>query len=110
MARLRWFGAKVSTKIRRAQIMAVNAIMSDAVIIAKQLAPFQFGVLQRSIGIAIYAEETDRGVSGSWGSQDVEYALYQELGTQFMPANPYLRPAADSAYPQLAATIKRFVR
>jgi HK97 gp10 family phage protein len=28
---------------------------------------------------------------------DVEYALYQELGTRDMPAHPYLRPALSAA-------------
>lgn len=35
----------------------------------------------------------------------VEYGLYQEFGTRFMPAQPFLRPAADAVRGASAAAI-----
>lgn len=69
---------------------------------------------------------------GTWGSKAVKYALIHELGgvivpvrAKFLkipqpdgsfrfvksvtiPARPYLRPAADAVYPQLAANIRGY--
>ena len=49
------------------------------------------------------------GIVGLWGSFDVNYAIYVEMGTGRMRAQPYLRPAADHQYPMLAERIKRRV-
>lgn len=62
---------------------------------AKELAPFDSGLL---IG-SIYAKTLKRaGKAGSpfaYGivGTSVEYAIYQEFGTRYMPAHPFLMPA-----------------
>lgn len=128
----RWNGQRVSERMRRAQKVGVDQTMSAAVIHAKRNHPWQnqSGVLEGSIDIADYADETAGGVRGVWGSRDVRYALIHELGGTIVPkdakalvfqiggetvvtkkvtipARPNLRPAADAEYPGLAKRIRR---
>ena len=106
---LDWKGAQVSEKLRKAQIEGVNATMAECVIDAKNSHEWlnRTGTLEGSIDIAQHAREEPGAVVGEWGSQDVHYAIYHEVGTAFMPARPYLRPAADRNYPNLERNIKR---
>ena len=77
-----WKGKALTEKMRQAQILGVNATMSECVVHAKNNHPWknQTTVLEGSIDIAEYAAPDARGVAGKWGSQDVEYALILELG------------------------------
>ena len=131
---LKWFGKKVTKKMRAAQITGVNATMAACVTGAKRNHPWnnRTGVLEGSIDIAQpAAAHSGGGVRGVWGSKDVVYALMQELGgvirpvrakalmfqaddgsfvvTQkvTIPARPALRPSADREYPKLAKRIRR---
>jgi len=61
---------------------------------AKRLAPVDTGRLRSSITHEVGHDI--RGLVGFVGS-DVHYAIYQELGTRFMHAQPYLRPALAAA-------------
>ncbi len=61
---------------------------------AKRNAPVDTGRLRSSIGTNL-GHDSD-GLYVEVGSE-VEYALYQELGTRRMPAHPYLRPALRAA-------------
>lgn len=127
-----WKGAAVTAKMREAQIAGVNGTMGACVIQAKTSHAWQnrTGVLEGSLGIADYAKVEGDGVAGSWGSQDVRYALIHELGGTIVPKRakalaipqqdgsvrfvksvtipprPYLRPAADMHYPELAQKIR----
>ena len=129
---VKWYGKKVSAKMRRAQITGINQTMAAAVTRAKRNHDWKnhTGVLEGSYGLAEPAHETGKGVRGVWGSRDVRYALAQELGAvikpvraralQFrteagnfvtvkqvrIPARPALRPAADIEYPKLADRIR----
>jgi HK97 gp10 family phage protein len=60
---------------------------------AKQAAPVDTGTLMRSIKSVLESMGTyiAKGIVGT----NVEYAPYQEFGTQKMQAQPYLRPALD---------------
>lgn len=130
---LKWYGDKVSAKLRAAQIAGVNATMAAASAHAKRRHAWnnRTGVLEGSIGIAEPAAQHGSGVRGVWGSKDVRYALIHELGGVIkavraralrfratdgsfvtvkqvtIPERPYLRPAADAEYPKLAARIRR---
>lgn len=106
---LRWFGGQVSANVKRAQVGGINRTMAEAAIHAKNNHEWRnrTGVLEGSIGIAEYGHSTANGAAGTWGSQDVAYAIFQEIGTPDIPARPYLRPAADATYPRLAANIRR---
>lgn len=129
---LRWNGDAITRRMRDAQTLGVNATMSDAVRHAKANHPWQNrqGRLEASINIVEPAREDGAGVVGTWGSTDVRYALIHELGGVIVPVRakalkipqpdgsfrfvksvkipprPYLRPAADATYPQLAAKIR----
>lgn len=59
---------------------------------AKRKAPVKTGNLRRSIYSE--AEETVAGIVARYGT-NVRYGLFQELGTRFHPAHPYLRPALE---------------
>lgn len=80
----------------RGQAMG-DALMAGAEIVsndAKRRAPYKTGNLRRSI----HPRLVSAGASSAEAlvGTNVEYAIYQELGTRRMAANPYLRPALES--------------
>ena len=129
--RIIWNGQQVITKMRRAQKHGINKTMQQAVVQAKNNHEWKnrTGTLEGSISIAEFAHPSGGGFKGLWGSKDVVYALIHELGGKIVPvrakalmfrvagkfvsvqsvtipARPYLRPAADATYPNLAANIR----
>lgn len=60
---------------------------------AKQHAPVDTGNLRRSITHEVNRDA--RGLYMRYGT-NVEYGIYQELGTRFHPPHPYLRPALQA--------------
>lgn len=62
---------------------------------SKQLCPVDTGRLRASITHEVETRGTEE-VVGRIGT-NVEYAVYQELGTSRHPAHPYLRPGLASA-------------
>lgn len=128
-----WKGKALTEKMRAAQKLGVNATMSDSVLHAKanHLWQNRSTRLENAIGIRTIAAEVPGGVEGVWGTQGARYALIHELGgvivpvkakalkfrlldgsfrivkSVTIPARPYLRPAADATYPQLAGNIKK---
>lgn len=73
---------------------------------AKQLAPVRTGTLRRSIH-TVFSRGGLRAVVGP----SVAYAIFVELGTRFMAARPFMRPAAARELrlfaPRLAARLRR---
>lgn len=57
---------------------------------AKRLAPVDTGRLRASITNQLGQDA--QGLYAVIGT-NVEYAIFQEFGTRFMPAHPFLRPA-----------------
>lgn len=129
---LNWNGPAITERLRAAQIEGVNRTMAACAVQAKRNHEWQnrTGVLEGAIGIVDYAVPEGSGVRGTWGVQDVRYALIQELGgvvvplvakalafeidgqlvfakSVTIPARPYLRPAADALYPSLAVRIRK---
>lgn len=127
-----WRGRVVTERMRAAQIVGVNQTMGACVIQAKNNHEWQnrSGVLEGGVNVVDFAAEEPGGVAGTWGVQDVVYALIHELGgiirpkrakalaipqegggvilvkSVTIPARPYLRPAADVHYPGLADRIR----
>lgn len=127
-----WNGDKITQRMRAAQKQGVNATMAACATDSKSNHSWRnrTGVLEGGIGIAEYAREDAGGVVGTWGVQDVRYALIHELGGTItakaakalaiqlpdggvafvksvtIPARPYLRPSADRNYPSLADRIR----
>lgn len=60
---------------------------------AKDRAPVRTGHLRRNIDYDANANEAVIGVS----LDIVPYAWYQEAGTVYMPAHPYLRPGLEAS-------------
>ncbi len=112
-AGVKWEGPRVMEKMRRAEMRAINVIMSRCVRGAKTNHPGwknRTGILSGSIGIEIFARPQGSRAFGVWGSVDVAYARVHELGSEKlnMPGQkPYLRPQADIHYPDLAGEIRR---
>ena len=71
---------------------------------AQQNAPVDTGTLKRSIGLEI----TDSGMSAEV-EPTAEYAPYVELGTRFMEAQPYLKPAFDEQKEKFRKDMKKLV-
>lgn len=70
--------------------IAVASIAQEIVNIAKSLAPVDTGRLRASIVFLL--GRTQNAVFAEIGT-NVEYAPYQEFGTKYMTAQPFLIPA-----------------
>lgn len=71
---------------------------------AQRNAPVDTGTLKRSIGLEI----TDGDMSAEV-EPTAEYAPYVELGTRFMEAQPYLKPAFDEQKEKFKKDMKKLV-
>lgn len=71
---------------------------------AQQNAPVDTGYLKRSIGLEI----TDGGMTAEV-EPTADYAPYVELGTRFMEAQPYLKPAFDEQKEKFKKDMKKLV-
>lgn len=71
---------------------------------AQRNAPVDTGTLKRSIGLEI----TDSGMAAEV-EPTAEYAPYVELGTRFMEAQPYLKPAFDDQKEKFKKEMKKLV-
>lgn len=72
---------------------------------AMRNAPVDTGTLKRSIGIDI----TDGGMTAEV-EPTAHYAPYVELGTRFMNAQPYLKPAFDVQKEKFKKDMDKLVR
>ena len=71
---------------------------------AQQNAPVDTGHLKRSIGLNM----TDAGMTAEV-QPTAEYAPYVELGTRFMEAQPYLKPAFNEQKEKFKKDMKKLV-
>lgn len=72
---------------------------------AQRNAPVDTGTLKRSIGIDI----SDGGMTATV-EPTAEYAPYVELGTRFMEAQPFLKPAFEEQKKQFEKDLQKLVR
>ena len=86
---------KLQTGIPQMIENALIRVAEESIQVAKDTVPVDTGTLQRSIRVL------ERGPNYVIIGSDVEYALYVELGTYKMQAQPYLGPAMDSAHTRL---------
>lgn len=101
--RFSWNGRQVLQAIERAGERAAERVGQEAVAYAQNIAPVDTGELRA--GIDYEVRETGTG----WTMvlfNPVEHAIFQELGTSKMPAQPSLRPAADAVFPKYGAYVK----
>ena len=107
--KITWKGEIVKANVRAAAAMGINETMGDCIIMAKQLVRVKTATLQGSIRLTP-AIQLGNHVRGVWGSFDVNYALWQEVGTSKMSAQPYLRPSAAAHYSSLAGRIRAHLK
>lgn len=103
---LNWRGHEIAARMDAAERVGINQTMARCVVMAKGLVRVDTSTLQGSLKIED-ARKTSEGNMGQWGSFDVNYALWQEIGTSKMVGKPYLRPAADFEYGLLGSRIQR---
>lgn len=83
--------ARGMAAVRVAVAQSAEVLAADAA----DRAPVDEGTLQASIHVAsITASGNEVTAKVSTGGEANEYALYQELGTSKMAAQPYMAPAA----------------
>lgn len=70
---------------------------------AKAVAPVDTGALRSSIGARRVGELLWEVAVGA------DYGIYQEFGTRFMPAQPFLLPAAQAVGPSFVAAMRAAV-
>lgn len=110
---IKWRGREVFNKVELAAARGIDRVMADSVVEAKDNHPFinRTGQLEGSIRIVDAALEAKTNVIvGRWGVVDVLYARFVELGSDRAKEFPFLRPAADNNYPNLAKFIRQEFR
>ncbi len=84
-----------------------EAVMTGAFIIegaAKSYAPVDTGALRSSINATLVSSIGTTAEAEI--SPDVHYAGYVEFGTYRMPAQPYMRPAADNHQRKIESAVR----
>ena len=102
-----WNAPKILNRIEQAAANGINDTMADCVVDAKSNHGWQnrTGTAEASIRAEPAGKQGNR-IVGLWGSFDVEYFIYLELGTAFMTGDHTLENAADLNYPSLADYIR----
>jgi HK97 gp10 family phage protein len=93
----------VTRQVREAAALAVQKGAYDVEANAKRFAPVLTGLLRNSI-------QTHRLDSLTWEVESpVHYSVFQEYGTRYMSAQPYMTPAALIVGRSLETVFKRLV-
>ena len=103
--KFKWRGKKVEQRIARASMTAINVTMAACVIHAKGNTPVLTGTAQGSIQLRPAVTE-GRRIVGRWGSYNVDYFIWLEIGARGRPGHFMLRRAADREYPKLTDRIR----
>ena len=106
--RLTWRAEVIQRRVREASRKGIDITMALCVVLAKKHPPLPFvsGTAQGSIQMRPAEIQRDR-VVGRWGSFDVDYFIWLEIGARGRPGGFYLRGAADREYPQLVDRIRK---
>lgn len=107
--RLDWRGGRIPPNIERATRDGIDDTLAEAVRVAKPLTPVLTGTAQGSIRFQP-ARKEGRRIVGRWGSFDVNYFIWLEIGARGRSGHHMLRRGADQAYPKLAENIRRRAR
>ena len=107
---LEWHGDEILKKIGAQTVVAMTAVMASSIRTAKAQHPpnVRTATYQGSIQLRPVIMRGDQLV-GFWGSFNVNYAIYLEMGTIFMPEYRPLRNAADQHYPELAHKLRGII-
>lgn len=106
--RLDWKGEAIKIKVRVAAAGGVDETLDEAVRHSQSIVAVDTGATRGSIQKRPTRVSGSR-VSGSFGA-GTPWAIFLETGTVHMSARPFIRPAGDAQFPQLAGRIaKRFL-
>lgn len=105
-----WRGERVKDNAKRAAMDGLEITAALAVQHAKSSHGWnnRTGTAEGSIQMRPAVESADR-IFVTWGSFDVHYFIYLELGTAFTPGDMTLQRAADATYPQLIPNIQKLL-
>lgn len=104
--RFSWNGRQVLQTIEHAGERAANRVGQEAKAYAETIAPVDTGELREGIDYEVHQTST------GWTIvlfNPVDHAVFQELGTSKMAAQPSLRPAADAVFPKYGQYVKEAV-
>ena len=104
--RLTWKGKEWSNRVAQASRASIDVVMVLCVPAAKRETPVVTGTAQGSIQMRP-ARILGRRIVGIWGSFDVNYYIWLEIGARGRPGGFMLRRAADRFYPTLASVIRQ---
>lgn len=104
-----WNGRKIADAVHTAARLAIDETMARCIAPAKAATPVVTGAAQGSIQFKP-AVRTGNRTSGVWGSFNINYFLWLEIGAQGRPGRHMLRNAAAKEYPQLRNRIANRLR
>ena len=107
---LKWYGDKILRDVNHEVKRAMTKVMASGIQTAKAQHPpnVRTGTYQGSIQLRPVIERAGQKV-GFWGSFDVNYAIYLEMGTVYIQEYRPLRNAADQHYPELPGLLRGIV-
>ena len=108
-SKFNWNGKKIARKYLVAARRGVDMTTAACVAPAKMLTPVITGTAQGSIQMRP-ARIVGQGVVGVWGSFQVDYFIWLEIGARGRPGHFMLRRTADAVYPRLRANIRLAAR
>ena len=104
--RIKFLAKSVIGKVGDATVDGVDDTLAECVRVVKPLTPVETSILQGSMRLEPAKRQGSR-VHGQWGSFDVNYALWVEIGSHGRPGVHMLERTADQVYPSLAGNIKK---
>lgn len=102
--RREWHGGQIKARIQRAEEAAVAILGERVVVVMEAIVPVDTGALKGSL--AFQVEQIGNGWLLRFGSFGIHYAVYVELGTYKMRAQPYIRPGADWLASQVGGVLR----
>lgn len=108
MGFVNWNGDEWKEKIKEAALKGIDQVLGQCVTEAKSDHPWSniTGTAEGSIQMREAEEVSEGSFHGEWGSYDVNYFIFLELGTEKMSPYPILRPTSDRLFPTLKDRIK----
>ncbi len=104
-----WNGKQVERRVLVASRRGIDKTLASCIAPAKRETPRITGTAQGSIQFRP-AVIKGRGAEGIWGSFQVIYFIWLEIGARGRAGHQMLRRAADQKYGDLAGHIKGFLK
>ena len=103
---LNWNGKEIERKLLTASRRGIDVTLASCIAPAKRNTPVVTGTAQGSIQFRP-AVIRRRGAEGLWGSFQVDYFIWLEIGARGRSGHFMLRQSADENYPKLARNIQK---